>query len=285
MATINVLTDVETKEVSLVKRGANRKVIALSKSESDMDNILEAVLGTEAEGEAKVLETFKNAGLSEKGMEAATGLYRLLTAFKDELNGEGVGSVIKAAGFEAPTKKDEGTPTPEPTSKGMDLNKMDPAVRQQVEAIFKSNKEAIEKAEKLEKALNDERELRVVKEWTEKAETQFSHIPAKASELAVIMKSLHTVDGELAKKVEELLSTVNETVKKSELLVSKGRAHMPSFGGAWDEIVTKAKDIMAKSSEKVTQAKAIDMFLATPEGKELYQQYLIENPAQSGVRA
>lgn len=277
MVNIKMLSDIETKEVSLVKRGANKKRFALTKSEkTNMQEILEAVLNTEAENEKEVIELFKTAGAVDKGLEASTGLYRLLTSFKDELQGEVVESVLKSAGFEV--KKEEPV---KKTEKKVDLNGLDPEVRELIQKSEKANKEAIEKAEKLEKQLAEERDLRIVKEWTEKSDMLFSHIPAKSSELATLFKSF---DGETASKVETILKDANELIKNSEVLINKGKTYELKHGGAWDEIVAKANEIVQKSSEPVGQAKAIDMFLATPEGKVLYEQYLNENQAQTGKR-
>ncbi len=106
--TITALTDLETVELSLVKRGANRKRIAYAKSEEgmeQMEEIVKAVLELELDNEKAVTAAFKKAELSEKGQEAVRGALRMFSAFKDELPKDVMKMFADLSGNELPVEK------------------------------------------------------------------------------------------------------------------------------------------------------------------------------------
>ena len=67
---INMLTNLGTKELSLVRRGANNKRFALTKSEDVMplEELLKSVLETPAEGEDNLVASLKSAGADEEAI-------------------------------------------------------------------------------------------------------------------------------------------------------------------------------------------------------------------------
>ena len=75
------LCDLETVEVSLVDKGANRRVFAIKKSEQEsMNDVISAILGTPFEKNEALLERLKKAELSEQAGEAIKSAIKLLSA-------------------------------------------------------------------------------------------------------------------------------------------------------------------------------------------------------------
>lgn len=295
MTTINALTDLETLEVSLVKRGANKKMFALAKSEDAMngfDDVLKAVLETETDDEGKIAEAF-GKDLSERGVGAVKGALRLLSAFKDELPQDVIARLAKIAGEEGeddeeekpaaddPAEKQEGEDYEydSPTEKTMKTEELPEGVRADVEKLFKSHKDAVEKAAKLEELLQAERGERIRRDFVAKAEKQFGAIPGKtAAEIGLLLKSVHDVDAKAGEQLEELLTAANDVIAKSGLLAEAGSSK-PSNGNAWERIEAIAKGIR-DADPKVSVAKSMD--LAMNQNPELYAEYAQDNPRQFG---
>lgn len=113
-STINLLTNVKTAKVSLVKRGANKRRFALFKSEQEMDpefqEILEAIMEIEAENEDQIEEIFKQDKLTSKEINAVKGVLRMVSGFKDKLPKDVMSKLAALAGYPTPAKKQKKTP-------------------------------------------------------------------------------------------------------------------------------------------------------------------------------
>lgn len=156
--------------------------------------------------------------------------------------------------------------------KSFDLSKVDPKVKTALEAVFKSNKEAVEKAAKLEGELKVEREARRTKEFIEKAASL--KVGASTEDVASILKSVDAVDPELAKKLEAVLKGAGEQISKSAL-----------FGeiGSQNGIATPGSDALSKldamtdglvqKSTGLSRADAYEQVLKSAEGQKLYQEF------------
>lgn len=86
---INMLGSLETLGVSLVKRGANKRMFALTKSaegnEMKLQEMLKTVIDEGTVENPKKLESIaKSAGLSEKGTAALEAIMKFKDAFADE---------------------------------------------------------------------------------------------------------------------------------------------------------------------------------------------------------
>jgi hypothetical protein len=299
---INVLTDLDTLGVSLVRRGANKRRVALTKSEEgmkDAEEILKAVLEMETDDEDKIEEVFK--ALSPKGVNAVKGAMRLLNAFKEELPKDVMSGLSKLAGFAAPAKAEgEGYDFP-PKKKQENAEEEDEAkmkktlenvpeeLRDTLQELWKSHDEGLQEQIKKSEERADKAETQVTelaktvtilrddalrKEMIEKAENSYGAL-GSPEEIGGLLKDLHGAGGELAEKIEKLLGQANERVAKSALLDELGR----SGGGetahnAWDKIEKAAKSIVEKSEEPLSQAEAVDMVIRKQ--PELYNEYLAE---------
>lgn len=166
-------------------------------------------------------------------------------------------------------------------AKPMDVSKIlksvDPKIAPALEALFKQNKEAMERAEKIQKDLDAERSDRKEKEFVEKAAKL--EVGGDKAELAKILKTLDASNPELAAKLEAVLKGAGEQIAKGKLFAEHGvQAETPTGSDAWAKIEQMAEGLVKKSGEKITKAAAIEEVLATVEGKELYRQYSEAKP-------
>jgi len=224
----NRLTNVETLEVSLVTRGANKKKFALTKSEDpkmdELSEILKAVLETEIESEAQLEELFKLNKVSDGAMDAVRAALRSLSGFKDEIPGNVMNGLMAMVGaktsdvpkqkpeYPAPkakTLKSNDNPEPEGISKEMQ-DKFETLFKAQQEELTKAN----DRAEKFEKSLDIERHIRLSKEATQKAEENFGLL-GNPEDIGGLLKSLTDTNPELAEKVEKVFFRVPSLALRS----------------------------------------------------------------------
>lgn len=300
LETIKMLSNLHTAEVSLVRRGANRKRYAITKSEEYHmpfnPKVLEAVLKTAAEGEDKLIATLKAAGADEKRIDAAVAQFRVQKGFADVVTAEDAELIAQATGV---AKKDETDPD-EPDDDDMpallkkkakktkksaepDLSQLAPETRAQVEAVFKSNEALVGQVESLTGMVKTLVDNGAKSEYVAKAAKEFSHIPGTPDEIGIVLKSAHDASPELGAGIEKLLGMVNGLVRKSALLGSVGSTGGAGAGGsAWERIQTLATGLTMKAGDKdmTPEQKIAYVTEKTAEGRALYKEYLGENPAQ-----
>ena len=331
---ITALTDVETLEVSLVPEGANlkKRFPILKSSETQMSDILHAVIDAPSSEDTKFDQVVKSSALGEnaEAAEAIKGAMKILNAYSDSIapaaaldvlaegfcvqkgyeekaeeeeedaekasefeegkESEGTelsdeGELDKASEFEE-GKESEGTKLSdegelekeeeeeeEPVEKS--LESLPKNVRSQMTALFKSQKEAIEKADKLEKALKVERDERLRKEFVEKAKTDFPYVPGKsAEEVGLMLKSLSALDPKIADDIEGIFKSVSATIEKAGLLqeLGSGMTNRGEGVSAYARLDGMAREAVAKSGG--SYAKAFEAVMQN--NPELYSQYLDE---------
>ena len=332
------LTELTTKEVSLVTRGAVNRRFAVKK-DAAMDQIIEAVLKQEAEGEAEALAALEKSGASDKGIAAARYALRLLSGFRDEIPAEFAKAAPKLAGYandeahdyaegdgkfpgkKAKTKKAKGPheepdgdedddmtpeekrkakkdaadsdgdedgdsdsdedkkfpPSKKKKGKTMKSSEMPADYREQFEAVAKAQQEAVEKAARLEKELMVEREVRLNKEFVEKAQREFPTL-GSPSEVGPVLKSLHAADPKLAGAVEKLLKMAVERANAAQLFGERGHdssLHGSNENSAMGRIEKAASELVSKSADgKMTQQQAVALVMQRQ--PELYEAYKAE---------
>lgn len=302
------MSEIKTHEVSLVSRAANRRRFAVAKSlEHKMDPILEAVLGTAAEGEDQLIETWKSEGLDDKAMVARLAQHRLATGFADvlgepdmkadkgymqklkgmmskakkgEMNKEDMKSMAEM--FEEMMEKMETGPDKKSATEsgsGEGVEAIVKSVMAQVAPVLKSKDDQISELSQTVKALLDSHKEDV---FTAKARDSYRYVPGATEELAQVLKSAHDADPKLGETVETLLKRVNEAMASSGVFKSVGSPGFVSSegGDAMSKISQLAKELVQKSDKPISDAKARAMVLKTAEGARLYDEYLRENPAQ-----
>jgi hypothetical protein len=237
-----MLGDLETWEVSLVKRGANLRRIAITKKgETDMDPILKTALETECEDEKNLPE------LPDENVAAAvTVAVRALKAF--EIPGD-VRAALADMLTEEKKEEEELTVTPE--------------VQERLDALQKTVEEHKAEKEALAKRLQDECDARETKDLIEKAEKDFGFVPGEAEETAVLLKKAR--DAGFEEELTKVFTAVNEQLDKSALFEVKGSVGKDS--PAADELEGRIKEIR-KSNPEITHAQAyVEVCRADPDLK------------------
>jgi hypothetical protein len=289
---LTALTEVETAEVSLLRRGANQERVAITKGADDMpegmEEVLKAILEeTEAENEPELVELMKQAGLSEKAMAAAQAAARLLSGFKDE---EGMAKVMEAiAGIskqehedDDPEKKkkeeeaaamakqeddkkkeEDDSNLPEQFKKAdgsLDLSKVPAEMRPVLAELWKSKEaaeaghaETVKKNAELAETIKKERDDRLTKEFVTKAEVDYHMVPEKNETLGPILKQLDETP--IGKAAASLLKTMSDQLAKSALFEASGRAGSGPSGNAHEEIEKKAAELR-KADPSITKEAA-----------------------------
>ncbi len=297
---INMLTNVQTAELSLVRRGANNKRFALTKAEDNMKfaELVKTVLNTEAEGESALIKTLKSAGADDEAVEIAVANFRLQSGFSDKLSKEGFAEVAKAAGYELAKAKadhdddDDDDDDDKPAflrgkKKKTDKSHVPADMPVEMQKAFEDQQSTITRLEKEAKANSSQLEtLRKDterKEYVAKCVESYSHVPGMSSEeMGVMLQDAYEVSKDFGGKLEKQWEETSKALKESALLKTRGAAHATHDGSSpIGRLKTIAKDYKAKDPS-MSEDKAFSK--AMQDNPELYEEYLADNPAQTGRR-
>jgi hypothetical protein len=296
--TVMELRDVKTHEVSIVDKGANKKGrFPIFKQESQMDEeIMKAVLETEVDEENSLADYVTKSELDDKGAMALKAALRILKSFKDKLTPDALNTLATIAGYEEPVSK--AAPPKEAKKEDMEeeeeeealaikksLDGMPDEVKEHFEAITKAQEEITKAQEdkivKLEKALKQEQDRRELETWVAKAREDLVALPGKTpEEHGEAFKKMADADPKLAEDQYNILKSAADAVKKSALYSELGGRGQDTTGTAYSKIMKKAEQLIEKSSESMTKEQAFQKALVA--NPELYNDYMIENPAQGG---
>ena len=276
---MKALTDLKTLEVSNVRRAANKKRYAITKSETAMKTAI-AVLSTPAEGEDKLIATLKSAGADDKRIEAETAAYRIKKGFAD---------VLKADAPPAEEMTEEQKKAKKAAEEAAAMEAAESAVpaakSAEMEAVMKSNADLVAKSAALEAMVKGLIDASKTQEYVSKAEKDFAHVPGSADEIAAVLKSAAAAGPETLKGIETILAQTNEIVSKSAMLQNFGvpGAGPGSHGSAWERIEQLAQQLTMKSDrgvEMTKEQKIAHVTTKTAEGRAAYREYLADHPAQ-----
>ena len=290
----NVLTDLDVAEVSLVKKPANKRAFLLFKQLDeggeervpDLKEKLIELITSEAplELEEKLELIEGQEGLTEECREIVKEVVKVLRAYKADLPEDILEVIAELAELKLPERIVDQKPRaeeeekieimagfPRPIKKAdgsYDLSGVPKEQRAIVEALWKQ----AERADQLAKELREEKELRIRKEFEERAK-QFDNLPISAEELGRILQAFHEKAKEEYDKIERLLRAVNEALGQSEILKELGSSYNGTSGGAWTKIEKLAQGLIQKDAN-LTKEKAISIVLeANP---QLYAESLAE---------
>jgi hypothetical protein len=301
---IKALTGLNTVEVSLVDAGANRKTYAIEKSQGDtpasastqtqaettmdpkISDIVKACIDTPVAGEEALLK----GEYSEKAREAVKSAFRTLQAFKKEIPDGLMKALGEACGMKPePAKEPEAAKKAAPAQAPAATPKMEslpPEVRAELAALWKTQEEAITKANaklaETEKTLKAEVEGRVKREFVQKAR-DIGALPGQTYEqVAQSLYDANAVSPELATRLEATFKGAAEAIKAGEAFRMAGSSAQVPGGGAWNKIEAMAAQLVQKSgATPISKAKAVDIVM--DQNPDLYKQYLAENKKQSEV--
>lgn len=268
---INKLTKLKTLEVSLVSRGANNKLFALTKSQGEnvMLDLIIDVLKAEAEGEKELIETLKSEGKSEDFIAVATANFRLQTGFKDVVDAKGLADVAKAAGLEGDEEEketaDEETKEEIPSSeaptaeipKGDEMTEVEKNFNAKLEEIKKSNEEKDARIAKLEGDIKH-------KELVAKCNDLYAHVPGiSIDEQATMLAKAYDVSEEFGKQLETQWSQMASVVKEN--LNSSTVTKTFSTNSKLAEVAKSIREKNPELDEDLSIAKALE------DNPELYE--------------
>lgn len=319
-ARIRRLTNIETLGVALVKRGANKKQYAITKSEGETDMTVTELLaqiiqkGEMPMADEELDKMCASAGLDKQGTELYKAMCKLAMTHKDNPGMKKMvtdnfvkmfGGAAEAADEEETEEVEEETEEKETkfdTKKSDDTQgdtmaendtQMKDAVakaeqkNQELEALLKSQQDTIAK---MNESIAKERDERVKGEWVAKADRDLKFVPETSAELGEkLFKMEKALGTEEAAKYFETLKGMSETLSKSTLFTGNGPAPRGDKAGsadAWSQIVAKAEsliekgDIDAKGNAAEVRARAIARTIELFPG--LYRDYVNEQSAQRG---
>jgi hypothetical protein len=276
------LKDLETHEVSLVDRPANQRTFLVLKNynplkgEKDMENNILSLLDTPLEKEEQYLETLKKSNMSDDATKALVGALRLIQPHLESISGEGTEVVKSLLGIE--DQKAPATDVIEKSDDDLDINQIPEDVRDAVQGLFKSQSEAIQKAEELENEINIMKAEKLQKQYISKAEDDFSNVPGVTSkDLGLLLQEIAFAVPAAGEKFEAILQSVNKAMETSEVLEEAGQRTRHESGSAWDKVEAEAKSLRKSQPDlSIYQARA----KVLEENTELFQAYNLEFESQ-----
>ena len=305
---LTLLSNLQPYEVSFVPRGKNNKKFLITKEngEIEMDELLKALqasgglkdvakfeavikefsLGEKEQAALKgILTLTDSAGISSdvftkvlKGMDKLkmtdldpSELEKIKKMCKDELHKEFqekeksfkekiTKELLEESSKMVPVKKEDGS---------WDLSTVDEKLKPALEVVFKSN-EQLEKTNKtLADELRVERDLRITKEFNQKA-IAMGYAGDEAASVAKSLKDTYSISKEAGESLEKVLKSAADKVKESEVFKEFGTTggHQPN--SAWEKIEKSAETIRA-TMPNLSQEQAIDLVMKN--NPALYAEY------------
>lgn len=277
---VTSLKDVRTHEVSLVESGANLKSrFPIMKSARGntmkMEEILVEVLKAEGRSEAieKLEEEMEKMELPEDAKAAISGAMKLLESFSDMMPVQDALKALRAANGEEVEKpyhkeekaeEEEAEKAEEEEMKKEDdeeelkksLGELPEAARAAVEALWKSNRELVEKSQKLESELGQELAKRERSEFIAKSENSLCNVPGHSLEqICDLVLEAKARDSEFGNRIEKALTAASNGMKGGATLVEAGsNSPVEAATDAWEKIQQLAKEEIEKSGGSMASA-------------------------------
>jgi len=131
-------------------------------------------------------------------------------------------------------------------------------------------------AEEATAELRKEREARADAQSVEKAKG-WANLNLNAEKVGPALRRLSETDSELAKSVEEILSSVNAQAESASIFAEIGKSADFKSGNAYERMTTLAKSAVDEGVSKSMAQAIADVALNNP---DLYSQYLTEKGAK-----
>lgn len=247
---------------------------------SDMDEMMKS-LGMADEEDCKKVDIEMSAtqsGEKVKDEHVALAKASAKKAFDDELQKLGYQMypeqqiTQKKKSDEDEEDEDEGEDDVSKVNKADEkLSAFNAEQKVQLESIFKANEELVTKNADLEKQLKAEREIRVNREFDEKA-AKYAPI-GDVKKFATILKSASEQSAESLKTLEDMLDGQLAASKASEVFKEYG-TRRSAEGGDYETKIEALVDSkfneIRKSDKSMTREMVYEEVLKSDEGKKLY---------------
>ena len=143
------------------------------------------------------------------------------------------------------------------------------------ESVVKMIENFKKQAETATEELRKEREAKADAEAIEKAKG-FSNLNLDAEKVGPALRRLSTVDADLAKSVEEILTSVNAQAESANIFAEIGKSADFTTGDAYGRLTALAKSAVEEGSAKSFEQAFANVASSNP---ELYVQYRNEKGA------
>jgi hypothetical protein len=149
-------------------------------------------------------------------------------------------------------------------------------LRKMLASLEQEKTDALAKAAKSEEVLKSERTERANAEAVEKAKA-WKFLSLDADKIGPALRQLAEVDADLAKSVEDALTSVNAQAESANIFAEIGKSANPTSGNAYEQLTS-----MAKSATETTNGLTFEQAFssAVSSNPDLYQQYLTEKGAK-----
>lgn len=181
------------------------------------------------------------------------------------------------ASVEAEVKPSEEAVEAEGEAKSEDeiLKSAPESVIKMVEDLRKAKDDAEAKANEAVAELQKQRDAQADAEAIEKAKA-WSHLNLDAEFVGKSLRKLNSVDAELAKSVEEILTSINAQAESADIFAEIGKAVNTTADDAYGQMTVMAKSLVESGQANSIEAGIAKVAVSNP---ELYKQYLTEKGA------
>jgi len=149
-------------------------------------------------------------------------------------------------------------------------------LRKMLEDLEKSASDAKARAEVAESVLKAERDARANEVAVAKAK-EWTHLAIDAEKVGPALASLAEVNADLAKALEDVLTSVNAQAESANIFAEIGKSASPTSGDAYTQLTSMAKAAV-ESTKGITFEQAFAG--AVNSNPDLYNQYLNEKGAK-----
>jgi len=149
-------------------------------------------------------------------------------------------------------------------------------LRKMLEDLEKSASDAKARAEVAESVLKAERDARANEVAVAKAK-EWTHLAIDAEKVGPALASLAEVNADLAKALEDVLTSVNAQAESANIFAEIGKSASPTTGDAYTQLTSMAKAAV-ESTKGITFEQAFAG--AVNSNPDLYNQYLNEKGAK-----
>jgi len=149
-------------------------------------------------------------------------------------------------------------------------------LRKMLASLEQEKTDALAKAANAEEVLKSERTTRADAEAVAKAKA-WNFLSLDAEKIGPALRQLAEVDADLAKSVEDALTSVNAQAESANIFAEIGKSANPTSGNAYEQLTS-----MAKSATETTNGLTFEQAFssAVSSNPDLYQQYLNEKGAK-----
>jgi len=149
-------------------------------------------------------------------------------------------------------------------------------LRKMLEDLEKSATDAKARAEAAESVLKAERDARANELAVSKAK-EWKHLAIDAEQVGPALASLAEVNADLAKALEDVLTSVNAQAESANIFAEIGKSASPTSGDAYTQLTSMAKSAV-DTNKGITFEQAFAG--AVSSNPDLYNQYLSEKGAK-----